>query len=52
MITRLRADVIASSWTTDTLDELLSDGALSALMRDSRYPHWSNSRASTPPQRP
>lgn len=38
MITRLRADVIASSWTTDTLDELLSDGALSALMRDSRLP--------------
>ena len=27
MITRLRADVIASSWTTDTLDELLSEGA-------------------------
>ena len=38
MIARLRADVIASSWTTDTLDELLSDGALSALMRDSRLP--------------
>ena len=38
MIARLRADVITSSWTTDTLDELLSDGALSALMRDSRLP--------------
>ena len=38
MIARLRADIIASSWTTDTLDELLSDGALSALMRDSRLP--------------
>ena len=38
MIARLRADVIASSWTTDTLDELLSDAALSALMRDSRLP--------------
>ena len=38
LIARLRFDVIAASWTTDTLETLLSDGALSALMRDSRLP--------------
>ena len=38
LIARLRFDVIAASWTTDTLEALLSDGALSALMRDSRLP--------------
>ena len=38
LIVRLRFDVIAASWTTDTLETLLSDGALSALMRDSRLP--------------
>ena len=38
LIARLRFDVIAASWTTDTLETLLSDGALSALMRDSLLP--------------
>ena len=38
LIGRLRADVIASSWTIDTLEALLSDAALAALMRDSRLP--------------
>ena len=38
LIARLRFDVIAASWTTDTLETLLSDGALSALMRDSCLP--------------
>ena len=38
LIACLRFDVIAASWTTDTLETLLSDGALSALMRDSRLP--------------
>ncbi len=52
MIARLRADVIASSWTTDTLDELLSDGALSALMRDSRLPALVELAGVDAPQRP
>ena len=38
LIGHLRADVIASSWTIDTLEALLSDAALAALMRDSRLP--------------
>lgn len=32
----LRADVIASTWTVENLQTLISEGALSALMRDSR----------------
>ena len=38
MIGRLRADVIASAWTVENLQNLLSQGAMSALMRDSRLP--------------
>ena len=38
LIGRLRADVIASEWTVENLQKLLSQGALSALMRDSRLP--------------
>ena len=34
----LRADVIASTWTVENLQTLISEGALSALMRDSRLP--------------
>ena len=34
----LRADVIASAWTVENLQNLLSQGAMSALMRDSRLP--------------
>ena len=38
LIGRLRADVIASEWTVENLQTLISEGALSALMRDSRLP--------------
>ena len=38
LIGRLRADVIASAWTVENLQNLLSQGAMSALMRDSRLP--------------
>lgn len=38
LIGRLRADVIASVWTVENLQNLLSQGAMSALMRDSRLP--------------
>ena len=38
LIACLRADVIASSWTIDTLEALLSADTLAALMRDSRLP--------------
>ena len=38
LIGRLRADVIASTWTVENLQTLISEGALSALMRDSRLP--------------
>lgn len=38
LIARLRFDVIASSWTIDTLEALLSADTLAALMRDSRLP--------------
>ena len=38
LIARLRFDVIAASWTTDTLETLLSADTLAALMRDSRLP--------------
>ena len=38
MIGRLRTDVIASAWTVENLQTLISEGALSALMRDSRLP--------------
>ena len=38
LIGRLRADVIASTWTVEHLQTLISEGALSALMRDSRLP--------------
>ena len=38
LIGRLRADVIASVWTVENLQNLLSEGAMSALMRDSRLP--------------
>ena len=38
LIGRLRADVIASEWTVENLQTLVSEGALSALMRDSRLP--------------
>ena len=33
LIGRLRADVIASVWTVENLQNLLSEGAMSALMR-------------------
>ena len=38
LIARLRFDVIASSWTIDTLEALLSADTFAALMRDSRLP--------------
>ena len=38
LIGRLRTDVIASAWTVENLQTLISEGALSALMRDSRLP--------------
>lgn len=38
LIARLRFDVIASAWTVENLQNLLSQGAMSALMRDSRLP--------------
>ena len=38
LIGRLRADVIASAWTVENLQNLLSQGAMSALKRDSRLP--------------
>ena len=38
LIGRLRTDVIASTWTVENLQTLISEGALSALMRDSRLP--------------
>ena len=38
LIGRLRADVIGSTWTVENLQALISEGALSALMRDSRLP--------------
>ena len=38
LVGRLRADVIASEWTVENLQTLISEGALSALMRDSRLP--------------
>ena len=38
LIRCLRADVIASTWTVENLQTLISEGALSALMRDSRLP--------------
>ena len=38
LIACLRADIIASSWTIDTLEALLSADTLAALMRDSRLP--------------
>ena len=38
LIGRLRADVIASTWTVENLQTLISESALSALMRDSRLP--------------
>ena len=38
LIGRLRADVIASTWTVENIQTLISEGALSALMRDSRLP--------------
>ena len=38
LIGRLRTDVIASAWTVENLQNLLSQGAMSALMRDSRLP--------------
>ena len=38
LIGRLRADMIASTWTVENLQTLISEGALSALMRDSRLP--------------
>ena len=38
LIGRLRADVITSEWTVENLQTLISESALSALMRDSRLP--------------
>lgn len=38
LIGRLRADVITSEWTVENLQTLISESAMSALMRDSRLP--------------
>lgn len=38
LIGRLRADVITSEWTVENLQTLISESAMSALMRDLRLP--------------